>query len=87
MIHHILLLIGTLNATQLEGLIAALNDKLRDDAEQPLAQAVLISGDELSCPTVVSPIVAGRAEHERLWGAIDKLDERIEKLNVNRNSF
>ena len=89
MIHHILLLIGSLNATQLESLIAALNEKLHNDEAQPLAQPVLVNGDEIDCLdiSVASSREENEEEHERLWGAVDRLDERIETLNLNRISF
>ena len=90
MIHHILLLIGSLNATQLESLIAALNEKLHNDEAQPLAKPVLeVNGDEIDCLdiSVASSREENEEEHERLWGAVDRLDERIETLNLNRISF
>jgi hypothetical protein len=89
-IHHILLLIGALNATQLESLIAALTEKLHNDEAQPLAKPVLeTTDDEIDCLdiSVASTREENEEEHERLWGAIDKLDNLIETLNLNRNSF
>ena len=82
LIHHLLLMISSLNAAQLEQLAAGIR-KLGDNEANPLAKPVTApEGEEVD-----TFIDADKEEHKRLWTVIEKLHDKIEALESNRIVF
>jgi hypothetical protein len=82
-------MISSLSGTQLDQLSIALR-KLGDE-KQPLAQPVpqFDDGEMDSVIEEVDSLIDddNEAEHQRLWGVIEKLQGKIDAIELNREVF
>jgi hypothetical protein len=83
-------MISSLTGTQLEQLTIALRKMGGRDEEHPLAKPVPTEdegGVESVIDEVDSLIHAGVEEHRRLWAVIEKIQEKIDEMELNREVF
>jgi hypothetical protein len=90
LIHHIVLMISSLSSTQLDQLTIALQKMGGRDEEHPLAKPVPTE-DEDGMESVIDEVDSGikicTEEHRRLWGAVERLESRLEASEMNREVF
>jgi uncharacterized membrane protein YccC len=78
LIHHLLLLMSSLNTSQLELLREVIDKKLKAEEARPLAKPITGDEQELANLDLVQMHQQHTAAHDRIWEAIERLEDRVD---------